>query len=664
MASVNKESRMSERTSAIMALVMSTLAFAVCFACWVINGVLMTYLVSTGIYTFNEAQVGWLLALPILMGAVTRVPLGILTDRYGGKRVFTVLMLAVAGAMYLLSLASSYGQFLLASLAFGIAGGSFAVGIGYVSGWFAQAKQGTALGIFGMGNAGAAVTTLVAPYLLARFTNHGVLSEGWRHVPQVYAAVVLVMAVLFFVLTRERRSFARAPQTIAEQLAPLRDIVVWRFGLYYLLVFGAFVSLAQWIVPYSVNVYQLSVIQAGLLASAFSLPSGVIRAAGGWLSDRFGARAVMYWVFLSSIIVCVLLSVPKMHISSPGEGIVARSAGVVTDLSPSRIMVGTRGYPLQSPPTRTPAEMDTGTMFLPQVTRWQEPVVAMHDTVQKKQLLARGMTIIYYPANVWIFAILVLCFGVATGVGKAGVFKFIPEQFPNAVGVVGGMVGLIGALGGFIFPPLFGYLLRGTGLWSSCWIVLVVLAVVCLIWMQTVVRRIDREEAPELVRLIERRPATALGQPVVTPAGGTVTTVEAVLQGVPFFGDLTAEQCKELARIGRMQTVTANTMVVREGDPGDTLYVILDGTVKVSHTDKQGHEVQLAILQAGDFFGELALIDGEPRSAGVTTLSASQFFLIGRHDFLTLVSKSPWMLANLLVGMSTKIRSSLEKVKE
>jgi CRP-like cAMP-binding protein len=105
-------------------------------------------------------------------------------------------------------------------------------------------------------------------------------------------------------------------------------------------------------------------------------------------------------------------------------------------------------------------------------------------------------------------------------------------------------------------------------------------------------------------------------------------------------------------------------MVVREGDPGDTLYVILDGTVKVSHTDKQGHEVQLAILQAGDFFGELALIDGEPRSAGVTTLSASQFFLIGRHDFLTLVSKSPWMLANLLVGMSTKIRSSLEKVKE
>jgi NNP family nitrate/nitrite transporter-like MFS transporter len=331
---------MSEHSPAITALVMSTVSFAVCFACWVANAVLITYLVSTGTYAFNEIQVGWLLALPILTGALARVPLGLLTDRYGGRSVFTGLMLVVAVAMYLLSLADSYGQFLLASLAFGLAGGSFAVGVGYVSVWFEREKQGTALGIFGAGNAGAAATTILAPSLLVGFTDYGAAMEGWRLLPKAYAALVLVTAVAFFLLTQTRLVSEGARMPFAAQLALLRDIVVWRFGLYYFLVFGAFVAIAQWVVPYSVNVYQMSVVQAGLLASAFSLPSGLIRAAGGWLSDRFGARIVMYSVFLSSMIVCLVLSVPKMDIDSPGEGLSARAAGVVTGVSPTRIAVG------------------------------------------------------------------------------------------------------------------------------------------------------------------------------------------------------------------------------------------------------------------------------------------------------------------------------------
>jgi NNP family nitrate/nitrite transporter-like MFS transporter len=653
---------MSERGSAITALVLTTVSFAACFSCWVVNAVLITYLVNTGIYTFDETQVGWLLAVPILTGALARVPLGLLTDRYGGRSVFTILMLVVAVAMYLLSLAHSYTQFALASLAFGLAGGSFAVGVGYVSLWFEKEKQGTVLGIFGAGNAGAAATTMLAPSLLIKFTAAGTVVEGWRLLPKAYAALMLVMAVVFFLLTRRRVASEGARRTLAAQLAPLRSIVVWRFGLYYLLVFGSFVALAQWIVPYSVNVYRMSVIQAGLLASAFSLPSGIICVAGGWLSDRFGARTVMYWVFLSSIIVCLMLSIPKMNINSPGEGVSARAAGIVTDVSSTHITVDTRAYPLTPLPARTPAETDVGTMVLPRMTGWQEPVVAVQDKVEKKQLLARGVTNIYYPANQWIFAVLVFMFGVATGVGKAGVYKFIPEQFPGSVGAVGGMVGLVGALGGFVFPLIFGYFLRGTGLWSSCWMVLVGLAVVCLVWMHVVVRRISQEEAPELVRLIERRPGLALGQPIVRPGGGEIATVEAVLKDLPFFSQLTDEQRKEVARLGVMQSVLDNQVVFRQGDPGDTLYVILSGAVKVSHMDNQGRESELARLKAGDFFGEMALIDGEPRSAGVSTVAPCQFFCLGRHDFLTFTSKSPWMLANLLVGLSTKIRQSIEKV--
>lgn len=334
--------------------------------------------------------------------------------------------------------------------------------------------------------------------------------EGWRLLPKAYAALVLVTAVAFFLLTQTRLVPEGARMPFGAQLALLRDIVVWRFGLYYFLVFGAFVAIAQWFVPYSVNVYQMSVAQAGLLAGAFSLPSGLIRAAGGWLSDRFGARMVMYSVFLSSVIVCLVLSVPKVDIDSPGEGVSARAAGVVNGVSPTRIVVGASAYHLTPPPEHTPAEIDKGIMGLPRVTSWQEPVVSVNEAVQKKQLLA----------------------------------------FLGSVGAVGGMVGFLGALGGFVFPVIFGYLLQRTGLWSSCWMVLALLSVVCLVWMQLVVRRIGQEEAPELVQLIERRPRIVPRQSFAMPAGGETTTVEAVLKSVPLFGDLTEEQLKEVARIG------------------------------------------------------------------------------------------------------------------
>lgn len=642
---------------------MSTLAFTVCFACWVINAVLATYLVSTGTFSFDQGQLGWLLALPILTGALSRVPLGIMTDKYGGRTVFTVVMLAVSAAMFMLSFADSYSDFLWASLAFGLAGGSFAVGVGYVSVWFEKKRQGTALGIFGMGNAGAAATTMLAPSLLVMFTDGGAVAEGWRMLPKAYAALMVVMALAFFLLTKHRVApqSQSKPKTLGQRLKPLKNIVVWRFGLYYFLVFGSFVALAQWIVPYSVNVYQMSVAQAGLLAAAFSLPSGVIRAAGGWLSDKFGARTVMRWVFLSCIVACAILSIPKMNINSPGEGVTAKAGGTVTEVSETSIAVGDKVYDLIPPPAEIPADIDPGTMVLPSVTSWQEPAVTAGATVQKKQLLARGVTNIYYPSNMWIFALLIIVFGVATGVGKAGVYKFIPDQFPNDVGAVGGMVGLLGALGGFFFPPVFGYLLEAMGLWSSCWIVLMAISVICLFWMERVARKIEHEEAPELSELMERRPSLNLGEPVLMTSGKEAKTVEMLLQGLPFFGNLTPEQLKQVARLGRMQSVEASTVVFEEHDPGDTLYVILEGGVRVYNTGA-GSEVELARFKAGDFFGELALIDGRPRSAAVATLAPCRFFLLGRTDFLNLLSKSPWMLSDVLVGLSTRLRETSEKM--
>ena len=177
---------------------LNTLAFTICFAVWVMNGVLITYLVSHGVFDFNKVQIGWLIGIPILTGSISRFPLGLLTDKYGGKIVFTVLMLISSLATFYMSYANSYNDFLLASLGFGLTGGSFAVGIAYTSIWFKKEQQGTALGIFGAGNAGAALTSFGAPLLLNHLTDSGNVIENWRYFPKIYALTLLVLAIFFY----------------------------------------------------------------------------------------------------------------------------------------------------------------------------------------------------------------------------------------------------------------------------------------------------------------------------------------------------------------------------------------------------------------------------------------------------------------------------------
>ena len=647
---------MSERFQQNLVLSVSTVAFTICFACWVLNGVLITYLVGTNVFAFSAAEVGWLLAVPFLTGSISRVPLGILADRYGGRSVFFLLMLAVCVPLFLVSFADSLGAFLAASAGFGLAGGGFAVGVAYVAEWFTKERQGTALGIFGMGNVGAGLTTLVAPSLLVWLAGGGADPDHWRQLPRIYAAVLLLVAVLFLVLTQNRAVKAKPPRTLNEVMAPLGSLRVWRFGLYYFLVFGAFVAIAQWLVPYSVNVYGLTLVEAGLLATAFSFPSGAIRAAGGWLSDRYGARPVMFWVFTFCAASCAVLAVPRMDIDTPGAGMVAAAPGTVGAVTPSSITIGGRVYPLVPRTEPTPSQADTGTMVLPHFTSWQEPAVAPGAVVVKGELIARGVTNVYYPANVWIFAFFVLVFGVATGIGKAGVYKFIPDFFPENVGVVGGIVGMIGALGGFVLPPVFGYMLGTTGFWTTCWFLLAVISIWCLVWMQSVVRSILKVEAPNLLRLIEFRPPTAL----LEHAGEIKdeTTVEGLLRRVPMFSDLTPEELGSLARIGRYETAAAGSVLLHEGDAGDSSFVLLRGAVKVYRTTPDAGDVMLATLKPGAVFGELALIDGEPRSASAVAMEPSDLFVLGRDDFIKLLSGSPRILGDIMVGLSRRLRQT------
>jgi len=300
-------SRLDDQTrSQYRALGLSTVAFTVCFAVWTIFSIIGVALKDQ--LGLSETQFGLLIGTPVLTGSLVRIVLGIWTDRYGGRLVYTLTMLAAAVATSLLVFAQTYEQFLVAALGVGFAGGSFAVGVAYVSRFYPQSKQGTALGIFGVGNVGAAVTKFVAPFVMVAF--------GWQAVALGWAGALAVMAVVFWFTTEDdpvliKRRKEGAPQrSFLAEFAPLRDVRVWRFGLYYFFSFGAFVALTLWLPRYLIGVYGFDIKMAGMIAAAYSIPASLFRAYGGTLSDKVGARLIMYWTFGVSAVVTLLLSLP------------------------------------------------------------------------------------------------------------------------------------------------------------------------------------------------------------------------------------------------------------------------------------------------------------------------------------------------------------------
>lgn len=475
-------------------LFLNTLAFTMCFAVWMFNGVFISFLADNQIFKFSPVEIGWLLAIPVLSGSIFRLNGGIWTDKFGGKWMFGGLLLFCSIPMFLMSYANNFWSFALCSFGFGLTGVGFSIGIASTSLWYPKEWQGRALGIFGAGNFGAGITTLVAPSLLMFLTNDGLNLEGWRQLPKIYATALIVMAIIFIVFTKNKKSETAKGKSFIQMLAPLKQLRVWRFGLYYYLVFGCFIALSQWLVPYYLNMYSVSLVTAGLLASVFSMPSGLIRALGGWMSDKVGARKVMYWIFIASIGICFLLIIPQMEIESPGEGVMAKRNGTVSFVSDSLIIVGEDKYF----PVVMPQENKSGNEFsiFPAKKSWQIATVKKGDRIVKKQLIAKGTTHIYFQANIWIATFLIFLVGIVWGIGKAAVYKHIPNYFPNDVGAVGGMVGVLGGLGGFFSPIFFGYLLKGTGLWTSMWIFLFFISVICLWWMHSIISHMRDKAAP------------------------------------------------------------------------------------------------------------------------------------------------------------------------
>jgi NNP family nitrate/nitrite transporter-like MFS transporter len=192
--------------------------------------------------------------------------------------------------------------------------------------------------------------------------------------------------------------------------------------------------------------------------------------------------------------------IPKMEITTTGPGVLATKKGTITSVSKENIKIGTTEFPVAQKKENT-----NENAIFPTKTSWQQVVVAQNQTVKKKELLAKGVTVIKFDANMWVFLVLVILIGISWGIGKAAVYKHIPEYFPNDVGVVGGMVGMIGGLGGFFGPIIFSYLLTTTGIWSSSWIFILVFSLVCLVWMHYTITKIMNEKQPILSKVIDRQ---------------------------------------------------------------------------------------------------------------------------------------------------------------
>lgn len=288
-------------------LVLSTIGFTLFFAVWVMFAIIGIPLQKE--LDLTTGQFAFLAAIPILTGSILRVPVGILTDKVGGRLVFTVLLVLTAIPTYFVSRADTYAQLVVLAFFVGLAGVSFAVGIAWVSAWYPQERQGFALGTFGAGNVGASITKLFAPFLVTMIVAGGLaggaIPGGWRFVPFLYAILLVAMAVVMWLTSPTPDHRPARGRTLRDVSQPLKVLRVWRFGLYYIVVFGAYVALALWLPHYYVDVYGQDLKLAGFLTALFIFPASLLRPLGGYLSDRVGARPVTYTAF---VVMCFALA--------------------------------------------------------------------------------------------------------------------------------------------------------------------------------------------------------------------------------------------------------------------------------------------------------------------------------------------------------------------
>ncbi|HLV48265.1 MAG TPA: MFS transporter [Aliidiomarina sp.] len=392
------------------ALTIATLAFGANFSVWVLYAVLAINIQQQ--LHLSGVELGVLLSAPMLSGALLRIPVGLLSEYYSARSLWLIQMALTIPSLALLPFIESYVGFLWMGLWIGMSGVSFTLGVRYVTDWFASRQQGLALGIFGAGNAGAAISFIMVP-LLVKYLD-------WQWTGPVYALGLLLMLVLFAAAAPKVPSYiGLSNESWRHHLAPLKDLRVWRFSLYYYFVFGSFLALILWLPSYYMQAYQLPFDQAMGFTLFFVATSSMVRALGGWMADRYGGRLVNWAVFWVCLVCLFFLSYP--------------------------------------PTTMTIHGID-------------------RDVVLSIEV------------NVWLFTALIFVIGIAQGLGRASVLKVLHNHYPKRMGSVGGIVGALGAVGGFTLPVVFGLVQDLLGISSGAFMVLYAVLAMCMTAMFFAIR--------------------------------------------------------------------------------------------------------------------------------------------------------------------------------
>lgn len=286
-------------------LILGTGGFAVCFAIFGSVSAMMPYLRIR--LNLEPVQISVALAIPVLLGSLGRIPLGILTDRYGGRIVFIAVLIASIIPAVLMGWVDDYWQLLVNGFFIGIALASFAVGVGFVSVWYPPERQGTALGIYGAGNIGQSLAAFGAP-----FVAEALGLEAWGF--WVFALLAFLWLVLFVLLAKDApRPGASGPaKRWLDFVRPLRVTSSWILSLYYFLTFGGFVAMAIYLPIFLTETFGLSRLDAGLRTAGFVILATFMRPIGGILADRLGGERILLWVFPMTALMAVFMACPLM----------------------------------------------------------------------------------------------------------------------------------------------------------------------------------------------------------------------------------------------------------------------------------------------------------------------------------------------------------------
>lgn len=392
------------KSDAKLALAVATIAFAANFSVW-------TLYIGLGIHLeplldLSATQYAVLVSSPIITGALLRWPAGFLCEYFSSRNLYILQMILTVPPLLMLNYVSNFSGYLIMGLLIGISGTSFTLGIDYISQFFSRKHQGVAMGIFGAGNSGAAITLLIAPLIIDHL--------GLRMVGPFFA-LGMILIIIFFMLFAPHKDFTQSSKkTFRQHMSPLKKMTVWRFGLYYYFVFGSFLALLLWLPLYYVNAYGLTPQHAMAWTLVFALSSSLVRALGGWYADRYGGRTVNWWVFWICLICLFFLSYP---------------------------------------PT---------TMVIHGVAR------DVHLNIN---------------INLSIFNVLIVIIGLAQGFGRASVYKMLHDYYPDQVGSMGGTVAMLGGIGGFTLPILFGVGVDLAGVYSASFMLLYGVVAACMITM-------------------------------------------------------------------------------------------------------------------------------------------------------------------------------------